>query len=201
MTADPHKKLTDDQKKRLRIFQLRVQDLRDSGLVTSGRTALKLTMSLTPNASGKARLEGYDEDHFRAFMQTLRQFTLQKDDIHFDRICNIIRRNCPSEELRAWLTYARGLWENTLGLSPFRYNVDGEEITVRRAMDLLLYSGLSHTQLSEHDFVQSLPADGKNYLKFILETALLDLLHALHLVDAVLYHWLDHPEKPVPPVE
>ena len=203
MASDPQKPLTDDQKKRLRIFRLRVQDLRESGLAKAGPTTLKLTLNPRRTADGKAGFEGYDEDQFRAFIATLRQFIMNDEHCSFYSICNIIEKARPQQEnLITWVRYARDLWKKALQRSLFRYYVSGGEITVEKAIQLLLYGGgLIHTRPDRYDELEALPPGGKAHLKFMFQNALPDLYHALNIVDRVIYHWLDAPEEPVPPIE
>lgn len=99
------------KEQRLRLFQQRVQDLRECGVVTQGIVKLSVTYPLgRTEAKSDVPFEGFERDHFRSAMQTLRQFLMDEESVHFYSVCNIIWTNCDRQELKEWVKYTRAIW-------------------------------------------------------------------------------------------
>ena len=183
--------------KKLRAYQERVDQLRKLGIAHSGPQ--KLTVSMGLGRSGdRAEFHGYDEDHFRSAMVLLRQFLANDEDIRFGHICDLIEKNCSRPRLSAWQRWARKLLQDTLKSSPLNYRVGGEIITVERALDLYFNAELAHTDIEKWDYLKSLSVGGRATLRWILQHSLLNLFHAVQVVDSVIFYWIDNPDEEVP---
>src|SRR5688572_6970052 len=97
--------LRPDERERVDLFRARVNDLGNKGLVRAG----KLTVTVHLSGPVPELLSGVDHDYLESFLQTLRQFTLQKDDVHFLSVHNIVSRRCARQELQEWLLYTKRL--------------------------------------------------------------------------------------------
>jgi hypothetical protein len=193
--TDPAAALTPNEVARIRLFRERIADLRRKGLVRGGST--KITVSLTAVASDS--VEGLDEDHLASFLQTLRQFTLNDEPVHFYSIHNVIYRNCARPELRDWLVYARSHWKQSLATSPLGIGIDGHCPTVEEIMTLFLYGGMVHSDHDKAGELRAMHPPIRGILKMMLISGLGGLCHALNVTEKVLWHWLDAPEEEVPP--
>src|SRR5579862_2628298 len=92
---------TAEELEKLRLFQKRVGDLRESGVVQHGQITLKVTFPLSGREKGEEiPFEGFNKDHFGAAMQTFRQFLMDGDAVFFFGICNIIWRKCDRQDLK-----------------------------------------------------------------------------------------------------
>ncbi len=197
--SDP---ITAPEIERLRIFQERVQDLRDSGLARSGPITLRVTFALGRAASAATPFEGYDEDHFKAYLTTLRQFTLNEDPAHFYSICNILYRRLDRDDLRPWIAHARESWKLVMKSFPFKFRVgDSDPITVKDSLDYLLYGKYVHTDPGKRQFMQSLTDGGRAALKYFVQRSLPTLFDIVAVLDSVIHIWLDAPTTPVPPAK
>src|SRR4051812_27651175 len=95
--------LSSEENDLLRLYQHRVQDLRECGVVRQGQVTLSVNLPLGgPVDWDSVPFQGFDRDHFRSAMQTLRQFLLNDDAVSFFRICKLIRRRCDRSELVDW---------------------------------------------------------------------------------------------------
>lgn len=199
MADNSTSKLSSDEVELLRLFQRRVQDLRECGVVTQGQVTLKVDYPLGGLVDWDAiPFKGFDRDHFRSAMQTLRQFLLNDDAVSFFRICKLIRRRCDRTELTNWSEYARSFWKRTLETAPLSFRVGSKLFTVKEAIDLMLYGFLAHTKTEPAKEWDAISPGGKATIYFIVQRSLFDLFYGLNLVDSVILYWLDKPEAPVP---
>lgn len=186
---------TDDELQKIRLFRERVDDLGQKGLVKAGKTKITVNIAgVVPNV-----LEGLDEDHLASFLQTLRQFTLNNDPVHFYSICNLVYCKCDRPELRDWLVYVRSLWKQTMASSPLGIGIDGHCPTIAEILELLLYGGMVHSDPEKAEKIRNMPPPIQGFLKMTLVSGLGGLCHALVVMDKILWHWLDAPHEEVPP--
>ena len=199
MAIAPTTRLSPDEEESLRLFQRRVQDLRECGVVTQGEVTLKVDFPLGGMVDwDSVPFKGFDRDHFRSAMQTLRQFLLNDDAVSFFRICKLIRRRCDRSELVNWSEYARTFWKRTLETAPLGFRVGSKLFTVKEAIDLMLYGFLAHTKTEPAKEWDALSPGGKATIYFIVQRSLFDLFYVLNLVNSVILYWLDEPNTPVP---
>ena len=199
MAIAPTTRLAADEEKSLRLFQRRVQDLRECGVVTQGEVTLKVDFPLGGMVDwDSVPFKGFDRDHFRSAMQTLRQFLLNDDAVSFFRICKLIRRRCDRPELVNWSEYARSFWKRTLETAPLSFRVGNKLFTVKEAIDLMLYGFLAHTKTEPAKEWDALSPGGKATIYFIVQRSLFDLFYGLNLVDSVILYWLDEPNTTIP---
>ncbi|HEY4760175.1 MAG TPA: hypothetical protein VIH42_06315 [Thermoguttaceae bacterium] len=192
-------KLNKKEEELLRLFQKRVQDLRECGLIKQGSVTLRVNLPLGGTVdSDEIPFEGFDRDHFRSAMQTLRQFILNNDAVNLNKICKLIRRRCDRQELVEWSEYARSIWKKTMKTAPLCFHVGSKLYDVKAAIDLLLYSFLSHTDIEKAKEWEQLTPGAKATIYFIVQDALLDLFYCLHIVDSIIMYWLDKPEADIP---
>jgi hypothetical protein len=144
--------------------------------------------------------EGFDRDHFRSAMQTLRQFLLNEDAVYFQKVCKIIRRKSSRPELVEWSEYERSVWMRTLEATPLSFKVGDKLFTVKEAIDLMLYGFLAHTKIRPAKEWDSMSPGAKATIYFIVQRSLFDLFYCINLVDSVTMFWLDKPDTPVPPL-
>ena len=199
MTTNTPPELSPDELALLRLFQRRVQDLRECGAVTQGQVTLKVDFPLGGLVDWDALpFKGFDRDHFRSAMQSLRQFLLNDDAVSFFRICKLIRRRCDRPELTNWSEYARSFWKQTLETAPLSFRVGSKLFTVKEAIDLMLYGFLAHTKTDPAKEWDAISPGGKATIYFIVQRSLFDLFYGLNLVDSVILYWLDKPDTPIP---
>jgi hypothetical protein len=160
--------------------------------------SLAVRRGLGSTADPEEAFSGHDEEEFRSFVQCLRQFKANEDNANLGRIHNIIQQNCPDENLKAWAAHARSFWFNTWHSNALSYTVGGEQITVEKAFESILYSGITHTDLELWRRMSSLPTGAKATYYFIVQRSIPDLFRAIHVVDSVIYHWIDSPGEDVP---
>jgi len=191
--------LSADEESLLRLFQRRVQDLRECGVVKQGQVTLKVDFPLGGKVDwDSVPFTGFDRDHFRSAMQTLRQFLLNDDAVCFTKITKLIRRRSGRAELVAWSEYARSFWKRTLETSPLSFQVGSKLFTVKNAVDLMLYGFLAHTKTDPAKEWDSLSPGGKATIYFIVQRSLFELFYCLNLIDSVILYWLDQPDAPIP---
>lgn len=184
--------LTTEEETLLRLFQKRVQDLRECGVVTQGEVTLKVDYPLGGLVDwDSVPFSGFDRDHFRSAMQTLRQFLLNDDDVSFFRICKLIRRRSGRPELAEWSEYARTFWKRTMETAPLSFRVGEKVFTVKNAIDVMLYGFLSHTKTDPAKEWESISPGGKATIYFIVQRSFFDLFYCLNLVNSLIIHWLD----------
>ena len=192
-------RLSPDEEALLRLFQRRVQDLRECGVVTQGQVTLKVDFPLGCSVDwDSVPFKGFDRDHFRSAMQTLRQFLLNDDAVSLNRICKLIRRRCDRAELVNWSKYAQSFWKRTLETAPLSFRVGSKLFTVKEAIDLMLYGFLAHTKTEPAKEWDTISPGGKATLYFIVQRSVFRLFYALTLVDSVILYWLDKPDAPIP---
>jgi hypothetical protein len=191
--------LSPDENDLLRLYQRRVQDLRECGVVRQGQVTLSVNLPLGgPVDWDSVPFQGFDRDHFRSAMQTLRQFLLNDDAVSFYRSCKLIRRRCHRPELVEWSEYARSFWKRTLDTAPLSFRVGNKLFTVKEAIDLMLYGFLAHTKTEPAKEWDAISPGGRATIYFIVQRSLFDLFYCLNLVDSVILYWLDKPDVPVP---
>ena len=184
----------------LSLFEQRVEDLRNSGLANAGATSLTVRMTFGEVPGQSAGFEGYNEDQFRSFMQTLRQFTMEKEPVFFYRICNIVRRRCTRTELLEWTNAARHLWAKTMKSSRVGLQVGSKAFDVEKGMELLWYGGFAHSDTGRCQEWERLSPGGRATVRFIVQHSITELLKCLHIIDSVIFLWLREPSMRVPPV-
>jgi hypothetical protein len=192
-------RLSPDEKTLLRLFQRRVQDLRECGVVTQGQVMLNVDLSLGGSVDWDAiPFKGFERDHFRSAVQTLRQFLLNDDAVSFFRICKLIRRKCDRAALVNWSEHARSFWKRTLETAPLSFRIGSKLFTAKEAIDLMLYGFLAHTKMEPAKEWDAISPGGKATIYFIVQRSLFDLCYGLNLVDSVILYWLDKPDAPIP---
>ncbi len=197
--SKPPAPLSADEVSLLRLFQRRVQDLRECGVVTQGQVTLKVNFPLGGQVDWDSiPFTGFDRDHFRSAMQTLRQFFLNDDDVCFSRIVKLIRRRCGRPELVEWSEYARSFWKRTLDTAPLSFQIGSKLFTVKASIDIMLYGFLAHTKTQPAKEWEAISPGGKATIYFIVQRSLFDLFYCLNLVDSVILYWLDKPESVIP---
>ncbi|WLD11908.1 hypothetical protein [Planctellipticum variicoloris] len=174
--------LSADEERSLRLFRKRVQDLRECGVVTHGAVTLKVDFQFGGPLDGDSiPFKGFDRDHFRSALSTLRQFLLNDDAVQFFKICKTIRRRCGRSELVAWSEYSRSFWKRTLESAPMNFRVGSKLYTVKDAIDLVLYGFVAHTKAGSADEWDSISSGGKATIYFIVQRSLFDLFYCLNL--------------------
>ena len=128
----------------------------------------------------------------------LRQLLLQKDNVNFYRIYNLIAQCCDRDELVGWSTYTRRMWKETLGRVPFTdilFTGTGPQ-SVEDAVNKLFhgYGGLFHADIDKPDEQEHV----RNMQEATLQSAFPTLCDCLPNLNAVIRLWLDEPDKPVP---
>src|SRR6266446_1877057 len=79
MADETPKRLSPDEEALLRLYQRRVQDLRECGVVTQGQVTLKVDFPLGGPVDWDAvPFKGFDRDHFRSAMQISIYFIVQR---------------------------------------------------------------------------------------------------------------------------
>lgn len=184
--------LTAEEDQRLRIFQARVEDLRNSTLAGGKRDFS------TDLLSDSSLPTGVNDEEFRSFLTTLRQFTLNDDQAHFFSIHNLVQMKCQCQRIKDWVAYSRKLWKRAMSVSPLGIELDGEMPTVEDLLCLFLYGGIVHSDPQLTEKINSLPPSVVSFLKMALLAGLRQLCHALVLMDKAIWHWLDAPNDPVP---
>lgn len=109
MPTDLVRKPTEEDLTRLRLFQERVKELRQC---VEGVDQVRLSVNLQvgkPVATDEQLFSGLNINVFRSLMATIRQFTLDQDQVHFQSICKIIKRKCGRPELEQWVDCAKKL--------------------------------------------------------------------------------------------
>lgn len=193
--------LTKDDRDRIEIFKQRVQNLRDSRLLNTAKVTFKVSRGLGAMEDPETPFEDYDEEQFRSFLQTFRQFTLSDEPAYFYCICNLIEKHCGDDNLKAWERHARASWRAIWAQNSLSYSLSGEQITVEKAFSLLLYEGITHTDLDKWRKLSSLPTGARGPLYWIVQRSLGDLFQCLRIVDSVIFYWIDSPGQPVPTFE
>ena len=193
--------LTEKEKKILRTFHRQVDRLRQSTIVQSGKVSFKYTTRINfPSGQSEMSFEGYDKVAFQAQLPILRQFMLKKDDINFFKVQNVLKECCDRAELLPWIDYALRDWTAVLAQLPneeHRY-FHGAQLTVDEAVEKLFYGygGLFHADIND-------PAEEDAILEIqeaTLQFAFPRLWNSVHILDSVIYLWLDAPSEPVPPL-
>jgi hypothetical protein len=88
---------------------------------------------------------GPDEDSVDAFILTLRFFLQDRDGISFRRLSEIYDAHSVPAGLREEFHTVRDAVNDRLDGQPtLGFNVNGESLTRRRILDVVLYGGLSH---------------------------------------------------------
>ncbi len=179
--SDSNAAPTADELERIRLFRERVEDLRAKGLVKAGKT--KVTVHLAGTVPSV--IEGFDDDHLVSFLQTLRQFTLNDEPVHFYSIYNVAYRTCNRPELRDWLVYVRSLWKQTLATSPLGIGINGHCPTVAEILDLFLYGGMVHSDREKAERIRNMAPQIQGILKMMLVSGLGGLCHSLVVMDNI----------------
>jgi hypothetical protein len=144
-------------------------------------------------------LTDFDEDYLRSFLQTLRQFTLKRESVNFNQICDLINENCGRSEIQDWVMYAKKFWKDTLASAPLAIQSHGVDYNVETALDLFWYGGQAHSDPDKDRQIEELDADIQGALKMLLFMSFHRLRHALILVNSLIVMWLDKPDDPVTP--
>jgi len=187
---------------RLRTFQKRVDDLFDCGFVSTP-TSPTVKLHIRRGSFGGG-ISDHDEDDFRSFVMTLRQFTLQREPVHFERICNILRNpaNHVPSALYPWVGEARDVWRATLrSTGQPTFSKGGKTFTVADALDLLWHGQMIHSDSEKGKELESMSGVGLGQLRFLIHQSVRRLLRALDTVSTGIGHFLDFPEWPIPPFE
>lgn len=179
---------------KLRLFRARVEELFESGLVRSGITELSLKVS-----KGTLTYSGYDEDHYKSFIMTIRQFKMSGDDVNVDVICSIILAHCSDPQQRAWVQYSRDAWKKILS-TDVAIILTGKRLTLNEAIELDWYgAGRFHSKAHKTQAFDSIPEPLRLHIKMEIQNALLHLMHMLANIDIILDVWLDSGTSVIPP--
>ena len=191
--------ISSEDSERLRTFQKRVDDLFDCGFVS---TPTNPTMKLhIRRGSLDGGISDHDEDDFRSFVMTLRQFTLQREPVHFERICNILRKpaNGAPSALYPWIDEAREVWRATLRYTGEpTFTRGGKTFTVAHALDLLWHGQMIHSDSEKGKELDSMSGFARGQLRFLMHQSAHRLLRALDRVSTCIGHFLDFPERDIP---
>lgn len=192
--------LTQDDTARLRRFQSRVQELRERKFADSEKGTLRQEVKFdVPNKAGETNFTGFNDDAFRAGIGILRQFTLEKDEVHFLSICKIVRRKCDRPELVAWCNHAKEAWQAKLkSTRPVGLKSGEKEFTLGDSLELLFYGSMSHTLKDNANQWDALSPMLQQAIYFNVQSGMFTLIRCLTIVDSVILYWLDEPNKPVP---
>lgn len=193
--------LTQDDTARLRRFQSRVQELRERNFADSEKITLRQEVKFdVANKTGETNFTGFNDDAFRAGIGILRQFTLEKDEVHFLSICKIVRGKCDRPELVAWCNHAKECWQVKLkSTRPVGLKSGEKEFTLGDSLKLLFYGSMSHTLKDNANQWDALSPMLQQAIYFNVQSGMFTLIRCLTIVDSVILYWLDEPKKPVPP--
>lgn len=193
--------LTPDDTARLRRFQNRVQELRERKFAEAEKITLRQEVKFdVANKTGETNFTGFNDDAFRAGIGILRQFTLEKDEVHFLSICKIVRRKCDRPELVAWCNHAKENWQAKLkSTRPVGLKLGEKEFTLGDSLELLFYGSMSHTLKDNANQCDALSPMLQQAIYFNVQSGMFTLIQCLSVVDSVILYWLDEPTKPVPP--
>jgi hypothetical protein len=195
--------LTTEETKRLRRFQDRVQELKDRNFFDGEQITLRHELKFDiPNKKGETNFSGFNDDAFRAGIQILRQFTLDRDEVHFLSICKIIRRKCNRPDLVAWCNHAKQRWQDKFeSTRPVGLKLGEKEFTLGDCLKLLFYGSMSHTLKENANAWDSLSPMMQHAIFFNVQSGMFTLIRCLSVVDSVIMYWLDEPDAQVPTLE
>jgi hypothetical protein len=192
--------LTDNELLALKGYSRQVDRLRQCSIVKQNGVNLSIRTSINL-FSGEAThsFSGYDTESFQAALPILRQFML-KDEINFNRIHNIINQRCDRQKLLDWSRYAKRNWDEILDTLPdlvhrhFHVSAPTVEGALRKVF--YGYGGLFHVDIHAPREVEGMRAIEHG----MLHRAFPKLFWCLHVIDSVIYLWIDKPTEPVPAV-
>ena len=194
--------VTDKQTSCLRLFMQRLQELLDSPVTKSGRKSLGVISETIFGDKTETTVvcDGHDEDDFKSFFTTFRQFTMPKEEaVHFGDACKIVLDNCDREELKKWVRYAEARWDALLDGKPVvGFSLNGDEYTNGKLLKLWLYSGRFHTDIAKAKLWDSLPEKAQIDAALSIQALTPKLVNCLVTVGSVIRWWLDEPDAEVP---
>ncbi len=163
---------------RFRQFRRALGALRDRGMVREWPPKLSVDLFGTDFTD----LRGVDEEYLRSFLTALRQFTMDKKDVHFLSICNILLRGSVSVNLRRWVAHARAAWqashESSIGIS-----LNGKVFPLIEILDLLSYSDIVHRDPDNLAQLEAMPKQDQVLLRMRLTALVPPMLQALNIID------------------
>ena len=122
------------------------------------------------------------------------------EDVHFNRIYNIIYTTCDRDDLKEWAVEALRIWKEGLGRVPDEIDQHFHQVntSVDEAIEKLFYGygGLFHVDINDPDEQEKIHAIEES----LLHHAIANLFAALKILDCVIIRWLDDPGLKTPPV-
>lgn len=184
--------------KRFQSFTRQMQQIRNSTIGKAGKVKLRKIYGLNLGSGERSfDFKGYDEDALYAIMPIMRQFIRNKSDpIYFYSICNEIERHCSRQEIKDWVRFARSRMKSVLIKIPSVSNETfvTNSVSLDSVIEKLFYgqSGLFHVSDESSGPIE--PVE-----RLILHAGVSEIMWCIHIVDSMLYFWLDEPTKTVPP--
>jgi hypothetical protein len=192
--------LEENDERRLRLFQKRVEELKNRSFFRSEQPQqvnARIKFDCVSH-TGELSFEGFNDDAFRAAIALLRQFTLEKDDVHFFSVCKIIRRKCERPELVEWTEHFKGRWRQTLESSPIGIVTAEKSYDVKSCLDVLFYGSMAHTLKQQAEEWENLGPILQDQIYAVVQGTMFSLIQSLSVVGEVIAFWLDKPDEPVP---
>lgn len=162
----------------LQLFIEQVEKLRQRRIFADGLP--KLTLHLAVIGESSVRMEIPDQEDFRSFMLDFRRFTLDQEDVHFLRICNILGRDLTDTELQAANSSNRAAWKEA-------FEGDGEFIygaslyRVKDFFNLVVNGRMFHLDRAKADEFDALPTAFQHIAEFAINQLAIECSIVLHL--------------------
>jgi hypothetical protein len=133
-----------DQEK-LKLFVQRVEDLAKTTLAQKGMNP-GLHYHAT-QVSFEIELVEPDEEEFRSFLVTFRQFISEEEPVFLSHIYNICSRRVVSDELKDLVVGSRKIWADTQKVSGIQLIIDGTEMPAREIWKIWINGRYFHNDL------------------------------------------------------
>lgn len=128
---------------RLQHFVATVERCGRTRAVQQGTIASSFTIHSQRDEPVNVHSDLGDEDDVRSLMLEFRKFVSDKDDAHFESICNIVYRSVEDSEVRAWVNTNRATWTQVF-VGDIEFDLDGVKFRGRSALDVWVNGVLFH---------------------------------------------------------
>lgn len=181
---------TEDE--RLRLFAERVQRLVERRGLRDATIASRFNMKASLDKT-EFTFDIGDEDDLFSVMSAFRQFTADREDTHFPKICNLLEQRLTDAELRDANRANRQAWQQA-EQGGVLLQIPGQNLTHRACYDLWLNGEIFHSDADKERVFKGLPEYVQGFIRTAAASFVIDGTRVLHAQrNVVSAHLRSHP--------
>ena len=182
MAARDHGRMattTRSDEDRLRLFADQVERLINRRAVRDGTLKASMNMKFGPDGGG-ITLDTGDEEDVRSLLLDFRTFFLQKEDVNFNRISNLLARYLTDAELIDANKQNKDQWKWVTQSGGVRLIHNEEIFTPERCFDLVIYGEMFHLDAAKAAEFAGLPSFFQQMARVRVNDMVISCLRVLH---------------------